>query len=103
MKVRPIPANTLAALSALLCPYCPDASPTAIVQALQAHGGTAPDTDPAARRSLSLKESGRALGLSEWTIRRMVLDGRIRGRKLGAQWRVPLAEIESLAAAGAEA
>jgi excisionase family DNA binding protein len=103
MKVRPIPANVLNGFCTTLDTYIPGVTPTVFVAAFQAYGDTkAAAPDPAARRSLSLRESGRALGLSEWTIRRMVLDGRIRGRKLGSQWRIPVAEVEALAAAPVE-
>jgi excisionase family DNA binding protein len=101
VKVKAIPASTLTAIAALLSPYAPDASPTAIVEALQGHDRKPVAADPAARRMLSLKEAGRAVGISEWTIRRMILDGRVQGRKVGSQWRVPLAAIEALAGANA--
>jgi excisionase family DNA binding protein len=103
MKVRPIPANVLNGFCTTLDTYIPGVTPTVFVAAFLAYGADAPAADPAARRSLSLRESGRALGLSEWTVRRMVLDGRIRGRKIGSQWRVPVTEIEALASGAAPA
>ena len=101
MRIRSIPPNTLAAVAALLGPYAADASPATIIEALKAHGTGAP-ADPACRRLLSLREAGRALGVSEWTCRRLVLAGKLPSVKVGSQWRVPLAAIEALSQADAE-
>jgi excisionase family DNA binding protein len=102
MKLRAVPPNVLNAVSALLLPFAPDASPTAIVAALQAHGATAARaTDPAARRMLSLREAGRALGFSEFTARRRVADGTLQAIRIGGVFRVPVAAVEALAASAA--
>jgi len=97
MKLRQVPPNVLAAVSALLTPFCPDASPTAIVAALQAHGA-GPAADPAARRLLTMREAGRALGVSSYTIRRRVADGTLTAVRFGGQWRVPVTSVEAVAA-----
>ena len=48
-------------------------------------------------RMLRLEEAAKAVALSICTLRRMVKDGRLVGRKVGGQWRVPLSAIEALA------
>ncbi len=97
MRLKPVPANTLAAVAALLGPYVdPGVSPQDIVAAIKSHDAK-PAADPAARRVLSLKEAGKALGLSWWTVRRMAVDGRIGAVRIGVQWKVPLSEIEAKA------
>lgn len=95
MQVRHVPPATLNAIAALLQPYAPEASPSAIVEALQAHcAPPPPDNGPAL---VSLREAGRRLSLSEWTVRRFVLAGKIPARRLGGQWRVPAAALAELA------
>ena len=96
MVLRHVPPATLNAISALLQPYAPEASPSAIVEALQAHGSPPPpDTGPAL---VSLREAGRRLSLSVWSVRRFVLAGKIPARRLGGQWRVGAAALAALAA-----
>lgn len=98
MKVaRQIPEHVLTAIVALLAPYVHDATPTAIVDALKNHAAVPPPADAARPRLLSLKDAGRALGVSGWTVRRRVIEGAIRATRVGAQWRVPVAEIDRLA------
>jgi excisionase family DNA binding protein len=96
MKLRAVPPNVLNAVSSLLQPYVPDASPTVIVEALQAHGD-GPPADPSARRMLSLREAGRALGFSQYTARRRVADGTLPAVRIGGVFRVPVSAIEDLA------
>jgi len=98
VKVRQVPPNVLAAVSALLTPYCADATPTTIVAALQAHGA-GPAADPAARRLLSLREAGHALGFSAHTARRRVADGTLKAVRIGGVFRIPVTEIDALVAA----
>ena len=97
--MRPIPAPTLTALSALLSPYVPDVSPMAIVAALRQSQSPAP-ADPTARRALTIEEAAGALGVSYWSIRRRVMDGTIAAAKLGGrgQWRIPITAIEAFQA-----
>jgi len=52
---------------------------------------TAPTNAPAVvkpTRPASPREAAAYLGLSEWTIRRLLRDGEIPARKIGSQWRI---------------
>jgi excisionase family DNA binding protein len=51
-------------------------------------------------RMLRLKPTAKALDMAVCTVRRMLHDGRLPGRKVGGQWRVPLSAIEALAEVG---
>ena len=102
MQVRKIPAEVLNAYSAGLTSYVPDLTPTRFVAALQAFEPDKPEgtkhTPPP--RMLRLEQAAEALALSTCSVRRMVKDGRLPGRKVGGQWRVPLSAIEALAEVG---
>lgn len=47
-------------------------------------------------RMFSLTEVADRLGVSERTLRRMIVEGRLRAIKIGAQWRVNQGELERL-------
>jgi excisionase family DNA binding protein len=65
------------------------------VQAAQAAQDSAPPP-----RLLPLEQVADALAVSVCTVRRMLKGGRLPGRKVGGQWRVPLSAIEALAEVG---
>jgi excisionase family DNA binding protein len=104
MKVHTIPAEVLTAIVALLAGCVPDLTPTRFVAALQSFE---PDNDegtdrPPPPRMLSLEQTAKALDVSVCTLRRMVKDGRLPGRKVGGQWRVPLSAVKALAEVGGD-
>jgi hypothetical protein len=101
MKLRSIPPNTLAAVAALIGPYAPDASPSAIIEALKAHGADT-SADPTARKWLSFREAGKVVGKSEWSMRRLAIAGGISARKIGGVWRIPVSALDALSQADAE-
>jgi len=90
------------AIVALLAGCVPDLTPTRFVAALRSFEPDKPEgtkrTPPP--RMVPLKQVAEALDLSTCSVRRMVKDGRLVGRKVGGQWRVPLAAIEALAEVG---
>jgi excisionase family DNA binding protein len=49
---------------------------------------------------LTLRQVMEYLQLSEATVRRMLKDGRLRGTKLGAVWRIPRESLDELIRAG---
>lgn len=49
---------------------------------------------------LTLRQVMEYLQLSEATVRRMLKDGRLRGTKLGAVWRIPREALDELIRAG---
>lgn len=49
---------------------------------------------PSRRLAVSLREAAEMLGVSAKTIRREIMRGRLKGLKVGAQWRVRTVEIE---------
>jgi excisionase family DNA binding protein len=46
------------------------------------------------RAYCSLKEAGTYLGVSEKTIRALVAQGQLRAKKVGAQYRIKLTDLE---------
>lgn len=100
MKVQTIPAPTLTAIHALLSPHVPELTPSTLVDALKAYRPDAAAEPERAPKMLPLKEAAEALGLSFWTLRRMANAGTIPARKVGQQWRVPLAAVKALADTG---
>lgn len=100
-----IPPPTLAAIAALVSPFVPDATPKAIVEALRVVAAGDRPVDPARRRLLTMKEAGAALGVSQFTIRRRIADGTLRGVRVGGEaspWRVPVDAVEAFVAGGGE-
>jgi len=58
-----------------------------------------PSADGAGRKTwkrlaVSLDEAGEMMGVSGKTVKRLIFRGELRGLKVGAQWRVRVAEIE---------
>jgi excisionase family DNA binding protein len=102
MKLDKIPAPLLTANVSMLAPYAPGLTPTGLVEALRAYGeppaSRGSRNDPPARM-LSLDEAAAVLGVSTCTTRRMVKDGRLPGKRVGGQWRVPMGAIKALATA----
>jgi len=102
MKVRPIPADVLSAYVAGLSAFVPGLTPTGFVAALrdfEPDKGREPDNAPP-QRMLTLAAAADALSVSICTMRRMVKDGRMAGRKVGSLWRVPAAAVKALAEVG---
>jgi excisionase family DNA binding protein len=101
MKVRPIPAEVLNAYVAGLTAFVPGLTSTKFVSALRSFEPDLGEGEGAKRRPpprmLTLADAADALAVSVCTIRRMVRDGRMAGRKIGKQWRIPATAIESLA------
>ena len=98
MTLRTPPPNVLGAAAALLQPYFPDASPSAIVAALQGRGQPTPVGQ---RRMLTPAEAGAALGCCAMTIKRQIHAGTLPGVRVGNCWRVPVSAIDALAAGAA--
>lgn len=44
--------------------------------------------------AVSIKEAAKMLDLSEMTVRRMVKAGKMPAKKIGQQWRIPVADLE---------
>ncbi len=53
-------------------------------------------TDAVERRAYTPAEAAEVLGLSEQAVRDLCRDGRIRGIKLGGQWRIPRTALEEV-------
>jgi excisionase family DNA binding protein len=102
MQVRTIPAEVQNIVAGILAPYVPGLTPTVHIAALRSFESDKPEgtkrTPPP--RMVSLEASAKALDVSVCTLRRMVKDGRLVGRKVGGQWRVPLSAIQTLAGVG---
>lgn len=54
------------------------------------------ELDKADREAFKSEEVAEMLGISAFTVRKWLRDGRIKGRKIGRTWFVPKAEIERL-------
>jgi len=95
MQVKTVPAPTLSAVSTLLPPYIPGLTPSVLIQAIKAHesGDT---TTPG--HMVNVRTAARILDVSLWTVVRMIKDGKLPGRKIGAQWRVPESALRDLSA-----
>src|SRR3990172_6065235 len=98
MKLRQVPVPILTAICTLLRPYAPDVSETRLVDALAVYENEAtPEVHPL----LSKHEAGRLLGLSWWTVVRLVKSGKLPGCKIGGQWRVNGEAVRRMATTGA--
>lgn len=97
MQVKSIPSSHLSAACAVLNPYIPDLSPTALVAALRAHGEA--DSPP---RLLDKHQAAELLGISWWSLVDKARKGKVPGaRKVGGtRWRFD--ESELLSWGGAE-
>ncbi|HUM44231.1 MAG TPA: helix-turn-helix domain-containing protein [Fervidobacterium sp.] len=45
---------------------------------------------------LTVQEVAKKLRISPWTVRNLIKDGKITAFRVGAQWRVPVKEIEDI-------
>jgi excisionase family DNA binding protein len=57
----------------------------------------------ALRLALSLKDAGLALGVSKFTVRRMISGGKLRGVQVGRRWVVPVFELQRFLGASSPA
>lgn len=46
--------------------------------------------------SLTQAETARRLGVSRWTVRRMLNNGRLRGAWIGSRTRIPASEVDRI-------
>jgi len=44
--------------------------------------------------AVDLREAGTMMGVSDKTVKRLIVRGELKGLKIGAQWRVRIAAIE---------
>lgn len=99
MKIRAIPQNTLTAVVTLLQPYAPEITHTGLVAALR---NAENDTTGGGslRPMLTKHQAAEILGISTYTVIRMLRRGELRGSKIGQAWRVSGEHIAELAGEG---
>ncbi len=96
MRVKNIPENALAATMALLAPYCPELSPTGLIQALRDHNAT---PTPKSNRLLTKHEAAELLGLSWFRLIELARAGKIPAVKMNnTRWRFKEADLLAWAA-----
>lgn len=64
---------------------------------------TAPNTesgDPLKRRALKIDEAAEVLGVSHWTVRRLLKDGALRSSRVLRHHLIPVEEIDRLLEVG---
>ncbi len=61
-----------------------------------------PHNEKQARRALSIKEAAEACNLSRATVYRLIADGKLETRKIGARRLVPVGAIDALLSGGAK-
>ncbi len=89
MKIQNIPQHNLAAAMAILSPYCPEISPTALVKALRTYEPTQNRPD----RLLNKHEAAAMLGVTWFTLTKWAREGKIPAHKVGSRWKFRLSEI----------
>ena len=78
MELKNITPSTLAAVTTLLQPHCPDLSPTTLVKALKAYQ-SAPSTEAnTISKPMTRKEVAGLLGCSLQTVVRYMNDGKLQ-------------------------
>jgi excisionase family DNA binding protein len=60
------------------------------------------NSEKQARRALSIKEAAEACNLSRATVYRLIADGKLETRKIGARRLVPVGAIDALLSGGAK-
>ena len=84
MKIKKIPSNNITAAIALLSPYAPELSATALVEAIQSYN---PDGGERVRY-LDKHQAASRLNVSWYSLVRWAKQGKIPGAcKVGEQWR----------------
>ena len=79
MELKNITPSTLAAVTTLLQPHCPDLSPTTLVKALKSYQATATtEANNAISRPMTRKEVAELLGCSLQTVVRYMNDGKLQ-------------------------
>jgi excisionase family DNA binding protein len=97
MKIAtPIPAASLTAIHALLEPHVPGISPTGLVAALRTYEPGGREEAASGCRMVTVREAADLLATSIYTVRRMVADGRLPGKRLGRDYRIPLEAIREM-------
>ena len=94
MRVGHIPASTLAGVTDFLLPHVPELTPLLLVAALRAFDTSRP---PGVPPPFSFAGAGRQMGVSKWTVKRMVDDGILPATKIRGQWRIPADAVLRLA------
>ena len=80
MELKNITPSTLAAVTTLLQPHCPDLSPTTLVKALKSYQATATTTEAnnAISRPMTRKEVAELIGCSLQSVNRYMNDGKLQ-------------------------
>lgn len=85
MKIsQGISPDILAGAASLLKPYAPGLTCHSLVKALEQFDADEPRQEPpAVRRTLTIAETAKALGLSAMSVHRLFRDGKLTRRKVG--------------------
>jgi len=79
MELKNITPSTLAAVTTLLQPHCPDLSPTTLVKALKSYQATATtEANNAISKPMTRKEVAELIGCSLQSINRYLNDGKLQ-------------------------
>ena len=79
MELKNITPSTLAAVTTLLQPHCPDLSPTTLVKALKSYQATATtEANNAISKPMTRKEVAGLIGCSLQSINRYLNDGKLQ-------------------------
>jgi len=79
MELKNITPSTLAAVTTLLQPHCPDLSPTTLVKALKSYQATATtEANNAISRPMTRKEVAELIGCSLQSVNRYMNDGKLK-------------------------
>lgn len=96
MKVRPIPDSALQGVVAILGPYCSGITPVKLVAALRNHDDQDQFNErlsPSPPQVVDKHKAAKMLGVTWYTVVRMIRADRLVGRKVGGQWRVRMDSI----------
>lgn len=87
----------IGAATSILQPYCPELSPTDLIEALKKHGNAKSSQADRLQAPLSYKEFAKLSGLSLPTVHRMAKRGEIPKVKIGLRSiRIPYLAVERL-------
>ena len=79
MELKNITPSTLAAVTTLLQPHCPDLSPTTLVKALKSYQATATTTEAnTISKPMTRKEVAELIGCSLQSVNRYMNDGKLK-------------------------
>ena len=79
MELKNVTPSTLAAVTTLLQPHCPDLSPTTLVKALKSYQATATtEANNAISKPMTRKEVAGLIGCSLQSINRYLNDGKLK-------------------------